>query len=161
MGIYECVHDCGDGDFCVSIGSSLDGFKDTQWICCNKHKKIAPGSKFKYNLTRFINQFSNENTYDNIYDVEVVDLKNMQIRDGTIQIVRFKLGTSFQDVMSNLIESRKINFSIFDNDVTSWEQINDTEYIITLQFFTNDIHRPIYNGNEYYFNWDTHQVSRR
>lgn len=38
MGFYECIYECGDGNYCVSIGSSLDNFESTSWIYCDKHK---------------------------------------------------------------------------------------------------------------------------
>ena len=52
MGFYECIHDCEDQNYCVSIVSSLDDFQSTSWIFCEKHK--LPENRIQiYNLFDF------------------------------------------------------------------------------------------------------------
>lgn len=179
MGLYECIHNCGldeEGNtcFCVSMGSSLDSFQSTSWqILCNKHNNIRIGSKFRYNLRDFINKFGptkqqrkvkNLDYFEDvidwdlpyIYDVEVVDIKDVKIKNGTVEVIRMKVPLD----CSTFIESRKINFSMFDGDVTSWEKCSsdDSSVIITLQFHTGSIYRPCYKGTEYFYSWNSNKV---
>lgn len=149
MGIYECLHNCGNSqnedEFCVSVSSSLDMFESTDWpIKCKYHRNIQIGSRFKYNLADFILKFSSCPALNYIYDVEVVDIKDFVLRGKNIKIIRFKVDMDF----SKFIESRKINYSMFDTDVTSWDSD-----IITLPFNENDLYRPIYQGRDFCYNW--------
>lgn len=182
MGFYECIHDCGDGEHCVSIGSSIDNFASTSWaILCNKHKSIDVGSKFKYIFKSFIEKFkkSNRNQFielvldrskstDEILDmiknerlqnsfareVEIVDMKDFKIRKGTIKIVRFKV----TDLDFSILDpSKKINFSMFDGDVSSWDE---NSKIVTLQFDKNCIYRSPYYGKELYYRWNCNKIGR-
>jgi len=52
MGIYECIYDCGDENYCVSC-FSLDDCPPGWAYICKKHQLII-GNKFKYDLKDFI-----------------------------------------------------------------------------------------------------------
>uniref|UniRef100_A0A6C0BCW6 Uncharacterized protein n=1 Tax=viral metagenome TaxID=1070528 RepID=A0A6C0BCW6_9ZZZZ len=162
MGFYETIFNCEDGNYCVSIGSTYDDFHskdDLNWcILCDKHRDIKIGSKFKYNFGLFIEKFekrslSSSNSLEDqdvIKDVEVVDMKDFTIKNGIITIIRFKTDLD----LSNLDESKKINFSMFGNEeITSWD-----DDIITTQFFKSCIHRELYRGSDIFYNWKTNKI---
>lgn len=90
-----------------------------------------------------------------VRDVEIIDMKDVKIRKGTVTVVRFRTDLD----CSNLDESKKINFSMFDVDVTSWCK-DDNYYIITLQFFEDSIYRPEYRGYDLYYRWNRNEIGR-
>lgn len=165
MGLYSCIHDCGVDKYgsnchCVSIISSLDFYQSSTWvILCSKHNNIVIGSKFQYVFNSFYDNFrkkeSNIRNESLVRDVEVIDTRNFKTMRGTVKVVRFRTKLD----CSSLDESKKINFSMFDDDVTSWCKENDDD-IITLQILPGDIYRPQYKGNDLHYCWMRNLVFR-
>lgn len=191
--IHDCgIDEEGNNCYCVSIQSTLDPTSDeTCWqIRCSKHRDIKIGSKFQYCFSKFYYQFKkrespileydfiltenmsskeihkeNERCYSEellVRDVEVVDMKDVEYRKGTIKVLRLRVNLD----CSLLNDSKKINFSMFDDDVTSWckekvttiDEEEDNYHIVTLQFFEDSIYKPCYRGNNICYNWKTNSI---
>ena len=60
---------------------------------------------------------------------------------------------------SSFKDNKKINFSMFNNDVTSWCK-DGNGYIVTLPFSQNNIVRKYYNHNELkvYYSWGKNKI---
>jgi len=58
MGFYECIYDCGNGNYCVNCTSSLQGFKSPPaWlVICDKHKLDVGQVWQSYSLANFISK---------------------------------------------------------------------------------------------------------
>jgi len=62
MGFYEIIHECGDNNYCVSVGSTLDDFNSVEWKYCKKHK--LPENRIqKYNISNFCKRYSRCSKY--------------------------------------------------------------------------------------------------
>jgi len=154
MGFYECIYEC----LCVDCGSSLDNFQGVDWMrICEKHQCIISNT-FEYSLNRFIKKFKRRDTCieKTNYDVEILDVVNVNVRGGKIKLVKMKTDLD----CSQLDESKKITYSHM-NFAESWELDTDGKYVIVLQFSYNDIIRKRYEGDEYYWNWRFHKLYKR
>lgn len=159
MGFYECVYECGDGCYCVSIGSSLDNFESTSWIFCSKHKD--PNSrKVYYDLTNFTRKFSNKITRTRV-TAKVVDTK---LNARNILLTKLELNLTPDEFNKlELKDSKKLYFSEFD-DEPSWQIIEEKIYIIDgqNQFNTTEsiesIDSPLCTDRNIIFNWQTNKV---
>lgn len=156
MGFYECIHDCGDNCYCVSIGSSLDSFQSTSWIFCAKHKD-PNNRKVYYDLTNFTRKFSNKMTRKYV-TAKVVDSK---INARKISLVKLELNLSIDEFNKlDLKDYKKLYFTEFD-DEPSWQIIGEKIYVIDSknQFNSSDsIDSPPCKDPNIIFNWSTNKV---
>jgi hypothetical protein len=156
MGFYECVHDCGDNCYCVSIGSSLDNFESTSWIFCEKHKD-PKNRKTYYDLTNFTRKFSNKMTRQKI----MADTVSIKSNARGIILVKLELKMNEgQFGRLELKESKKLYFSEFD-DEPSWRITNNKIYIIdALSQFNEEsvVDSPPCRDPNIIFNWSTNKV---
>lgn len=150
MGFYECIYDCGDGDYCVDCSSSLDDFGSPPSfiVKCKKHT-LVKGVKFKYNLSDFIKNFTymtdGEDEYkSHIYDVEFIEMRYTEVKGGFLPIVQM-----FVSNLHTFKESKKLFFSVFD-DAPSWKFLPDGRIKITLIFQEGSIHRVVSNKKLYW-----------
>lgn len=156
MGFYECVHDCGDNCYCVSIGSSLDNFESTSWIHCSKHKDINNQSLF-YDLTNFTRKFSDKMTQIHV-TAKKIDSK-LNAKD--IMLIKLELNMTTEEFAQlNLKDYRKLYFTEFD-DEPSWQIIEEKIYIIE-RFdqlnVTSYVDSPQCHDPNILFNWHTNTV---
>lgn len=176
MGFYENIYDCGDGDYCVDCGSSLDGFASS-WIMrtCKKHK-LVKGVKLDLNITVFINTFrkihpeleaararcAGDIDYADLYNigqtlvtipVEFVEKRQTPVRGGSLEVVQLLASGTDLDV-SLLDDQKKLFFSAFD-DAPSWEVLPDERVRLTLLFDMSMVRfGPLYCGREVWWNWE-------
>lgn len=156
MGFYESIHDCGDGEYCVTIGSSIDNFSSIQHVitCSKCNPKI--GSKFKYDLSEFIKKHS-KNISDftqKIYDIEVIDYKPTEVKGGYLNVIRMKTNLN-----CNLLnKSTQIFYTIYDN-VPSWIDDGNGNFIITF-VYTHNVGPQIHNNNLWFF-WNSYKLMDR
>lgn len=154
MGFFETIHDCGDGNYCVSIVSSLDDFKSISWVHCQKHKN---NPKY-YNIYNFLKRYStnpfNFNTRINILDSK----KNS--RDKTL--TKFELIDVSKEKLNEfkLLESKKIYFSEYD-DLPSWNIIDGK--VIFIDYIDDyksqiPVDSPICKDRNVVFNWQKNMV---
>lgn len=157
MGFYECIYDCGEDNYCVDCGSSLDNFSGSWWLSVCKKHELKVGGKFKYNLYEFIKKFTKtgESIQKNVYDVEILEIANVEVKCGRMTIVRMKTDLD----CSKMNESKKIFYSMLD-DAPSWKKTKGG-YIITLPFSNNAVIRNIYTGNRVYWNWEKNKIEFR
>lgn len=146
MGFYEIIHDCGNGNYCVSIGAA--DFNNCHWIRCKFHKEIRKkGSKFEYSLENFFRRYG-FNRNRSYYNVEVVD------SFSKYEVMRVFGAASISE---NLNPKKKIYFSQY-NDEPSWK-VDGEDLIIIDHYYSSMIKPPpIYEGNEYRFCWDTYKI---
>jgi hypothetical protein len=102
MGFYECVHYCGDNNYCVSIGSSLDNFYSTNWVFCPKHRS-EENRNLIYNLCNFLRRYSK--TFYCNYTCRIKILETKINSKGTTLIKAELFGVNILDL--KLENSRK------------------------------------------------------
>ena len=154
MGFYECVYDCGDDNYCVSICSSLDNFESSSWVLCPLHKNVAK----HYNLFKFLKRYS-ANPHSIWTQIKILESRPNQ-RNQTI--TKFELVNFPKEKINELklIESKKIYFSEFD-DEPSWTIIDDK---VTLIDIIEQYHKeifiksPVCDKPNVHFNWSTYKV---
>lgn len=147
MEFYECIYDCGEGNYCVDCGTSLGNFKSppTFMIICKKHQ-LGKGAKFEYDMSDFMEKFSSDGVSKNIYNVEVIDFSGPYVRFRTdLDCSNFNI----RDI---------ITYSCF-NDAQSWEK-DGNNYIVTLRFSRNNIVLKKCEDKYVYPNWTTLKVMR-
>lgn len=156
MGFYECIHDCGDNCYCVSIGSSLDNFESTSWIHCSKHKDPNNRSTY-YDLTNFTRKFSDTMTKQKV-TAKVIDKK---LNAKNIMLIKLELNmTTNEFAKLKLKESKKLFFTEFDDD-PSWQIIKEKVYIIEILDHlnvTSNVESPPNQNPNICFNWHTNTV---
>ena len=156
MGFYECVHDCDDDNYCVSISSSLDSFESISWIYCEKHK-LSPNY---YDIFNFLRRYSQNPTHL-FTRINIIETKqNHNKRD----ISKIELMDVTKKMFDNfkLNEMKKIYFSEFD-DCPSWEVVDNK--IIIIDYIHNYesrkiIKSPINENPNVIFNWATYRVEK-
>jgi hypothetical protein len=155
MGFYECIHDCGEGNYCVSIACSLDGFESPpSWIFCNKHKG-GVNRITDYNLLNFSRRYSNMLTHKSCR-ANILESKT-STKGVKLQKIEL-LNVDLKDL--GLIESKKMYFSEFD-DAPSWYVEDDKVIIIDLlnEYNTYDhVDSPPYKGRDVIFDWSSNSV---
>lgn len=155
MGFYECIYDCGDKNYCVSIGSSLDNFKSTSWIYCEKHIKC---DKY-YDIFNFLRRYAT-NVKHHSTRIKVIDTKmnSKGIKLSKIELIDV---TEIKFKEFNLDDRKKILFSEF-NDEPSWNTVEDGKIIIIDNIDSYDcnipVDSPICIDQNIIFNWHTNSV---
>lgn len=153
MGFYECVHDCGDNNYCVSVGSSLDNFESTSWIYCPKHKS-RKNRNLRYNLCNFIRRHAKTIGKCIYSKIKILQIKT---NDKGVRLMKAEL-LDFDISTLGLIDSEKIYFSEFNGE-SSWEIIDGKVYIITIYENINDnVNSPMCSDRNITFDWGTNQV---
>ena len=149
MGFYECIHDCGNDNYCVSIGSSLDNFESISWMFCDKHK-LRKEMQCRYKLSQFLRRYSKSTSYT---------LVNVQIEDifGKYVVMRiFNGGT----LLPLLQPSNMIYFSQYNNE-PSWK-VDGNDLVIIDHFYESMfVGSPEYKGTDWIFSWRTHKILSR
>ncbi len=154
MGFYECIYDCGDGNYCVDCASSLDGFKSPpSWLfICDKHK-LAVGQIWQsYSLTNFISKYGKKShmfPLDQKFQVKVIGYepyKNFHL--VKLQVEQFDTGI--------LDEKKQIYFSQF-SDEPAWTVSNGKTILIDI-FVQNNIKRVRNTNPDICYDWNKNQV---
>ena len=77
MGFYECIYDCGDNCYCVSIDTTIDIDSQPSYILCAKHKNNK--SIIKCDIYNFMRRYSK--TPRHIYTtLNIIDRKNKFVK---------------------------------------------------------------------------------
>ncbi len=154
MGFYECIYDCGNGNYCVNCASSLDGFKSPpEWlVICDQHK-LAVGQEWQsYSLSGFINKYSklgHQVQWKPSYQVKVLDFapyKNFHL---------VKLEVDDFDV-SGLDYLKQVYFSQFA-DEPAWT-VSNGKTILTDIFVQSNIKRVCNTNPDICFDWNENKV---
>lgn len=160
MGFYDTIYDCGDGNYCVEICSSLDNFSSSSWVFCNKHKD-QKNRKIKYNLKNFLRKFSydkHNNYYNKFVTGIILDTKN---NNKNIELIKLELNISLEEFNElNLNPSKQLYFSEF-NDEPSFQVLNNKIYIIDARSQFNEencVNSPICNNKNIIFDWQSYKI---
>ncbi len=154
MGFYECIYDCGDGNYCVDCASSLDGFKSPpSWlVICDEHK-LAVGQVWQsYSLGNFISKYGKKSQMfplDQKFQVKVLDwvpYKNFHL--VKLQVDHFD--TKILD------EKKQIYFSQFA-DEPAWSVSNGKTILIDI-FVQNNINRVRNTNPNIFYDWNGNKV---
>lgn len=153
MGFYECVHDCGDNNYCVSIGSSLDNFSSTDWIFCPKHQS-QENRNLTYNLCNFLRRYSKKFCRDHICKIKIVETK---VNSKETTLIKAELfGVNVLDL--KLENSRKIYFTEF-NEEPAWNVIDGRTFIIVpYENIYSSVDSPMCKDQNIQFDWSKYQV---
>lgn len=154
MGFYESIHDCGDGCYCVAIGTSLDDFDSTHWIYCTKHKDPKHRNIY-YNLTNFTKRFAEKSMFKMVTGTIIDSKKNAR----NVTLIKLELNITKEEFdLFNLKDSKKLYFSEFD-DEPSWSFVNNKIYVIDAinNFNVSDtVNSPECKDENIIFNWQTY-----
>jgi len=154
MGFYDCIYDCGDGHYCVSIVSSLDNFQSTSWIYCDKHKH----EDRVYDLFPFLRRYSK--VAKHIWTrIQIVEQK---FNAKGVRLSQVKL-LDIPDLDAlQLKESKKIFFSEFEDEPAFKQENNQITIIDNMDGYNSHIpvNSPEYTGREVVFNWHTNKVEK-
>lgn len=155
MGFYECIYDCGDGDYCVEIGSSIDNFNNIDTVLtCDKHN-LCIGSKFKNNLTNFIRKHGIRQVKNNSFNCEILDVKSTKVKNGKLTVIQLKTDLD----CSSFKESSKLYYSVF-NYSPSWILDSDGKYIITILLRDIIIQGRYCDDKSIFWNWEANTLIR-
>ena len=154
MGFYECIYDCGDGNYCVGCASSLDNFQSPPsfLIVCPKHQLVQGQIWEKYLLRNFIGKYikrGNQVVWKLNYKVKVLDF----IPYKNFHLVKFEV-EDFD--VSGLDESKRVYFSQF-SDEPAWSSSNGKTICIDV-FTQNNIVRTHNTNQSVCYDWKTNQV---
>jgi len=154
MGFYECIYDCGDGNYCVDCSSSLDGFQSPPsfLIVCPKHQLIQGQTWEKYMLEKFIEKYSKRDSkvvYKPYYQVKILDF----VPYKNFHLVKFEVDDF--DV-TGLDNSKQIYFSQF-SDEPAWSKSNGKTICIDA-FTQNNIVRTHNTNQSICYDWQKNQV---
>lgn len=161
MGFYETIYECGDNNYCVDIGSSLDNFQSHSWIFCDKHKH---NHKLYYNMYNFMRRYSKLPSIFSA-EVKIIEIKSIGFANPTKKLIKLELvNTDINDINKwNLYESKKVYFSEF-NDDPAWFVVDNKIYIIDI-YVESDMHESIDSkictDRNVFFNWQKNKVERR
>lgn len=143
MGIYEFIHDCGDGEYCISCWCSLDHKSSLSWNYCNKHK-IKKGGCYTYNTMLFCLRYSGHKLYKK-YEMEIIDefeSKNIYNKNSfTVMKLKGNSDSMNWETELQLKNSRKLFFSEY-NDEPSWKIVGNDLIIIDILNTDSICHEP-------------------
>jgi hypothetical protein len=149
MGFYESIIDCGDECYCVTIGSSIDEFKTTSYIFCDKHKPEV-GKKLQYNFHNFLLK-NTKQKINCIKDVEIIDMK----KESNYTFIKLRV-FDFNIKEMNLLEKNQLFIGSFNCEPNYMQENEDSNTAIIIDKYLDD---NIHIGDNYcindnvYFDW--------
>lgn len=157
MGIYECILDCGDSNYCVSCSGSLDNFQSVELVLiCEKHKLKTGQVWPEYSLENFISKYKKKNytfPINKHYHVKVLDFTKYK----DFYLVKLEVD-NFE--ITGLDESKKIYFSNF-LDEPAWSTSSNKTILIDVFRQTNIPRTKTCNNKNVYYDWEENKVKIR
>ncbi len=154
MGFYECIYDCGNGNYCVDCASSLDGFKSPpSWlIICDKHKLDVGQVWQSYSLANFISKYGKKShmfPLDQKFQVKVLGYEPYK----KFHLVKLQIDQFDTEILD---EKKQIYFSQFA-DEPAWTVANGKTILIDI-FVQNNIKRVRNTNPDICYDWNGNKV---
>jgi hypothetical protein len=153
MGIYECIWNCGNGNYCVSCCTTLDNDNTPWWLKICKAHELVVGNTYTYSLCKFIKRYS---AGLSTFMDDCVKATLLETKKNSKGLTLVKLNVTMFD-LKQLSSSKIMYFSEFD-DAPSWKILPDGTVELIDVFVQENFVRVMCHNENIYWNYEKRDI---